>query len=91
MAEIYPWKDDVMTGFEKISEFFSFVLRERSQLYGSLIHLMILTGSYKVELPPTPEKFVEYGRKYYVMFSQGDDGKFYMEVHKRENEEKILD
>lgn len=86
------WQDDVTKGAEFIKGYVDFILKERSQLYGTIVHLMIEFGTNKMEMPPRSDMMI-YGSDYYILFSKHDDGKYYVELKEqidRENNE-ILD
>jgi hypothetical protein len=66
------WEDDVMRGADWAKKFIDFMLAERSQLYGTLIHMFIANGLEELMLP---ERAVlkEYGEKYYLLYHKDGD------------------
>lgn len=69
------WEDDVMKGAEFVKKFMTFMLKERSQLYGVIEYLMKDMDITEVYLPPM-EEFKEIGNKYYVLFEDDENGNF---------------
>lgn len=85
------WDDDVLKGVRYVHNLMDFILRERGQLYGAMIHLMKLLEKDKVEFPPI-ETFQGYGRDYYLISKDDEeDGKFYMYLKEQEKNDPILD
>jgi hypothetical protein len=68
------WEDDVLRGFDWISKFSEFVKKERGQLYGTIIYLMISNNLEEIELPNI-DTFLKYQSDYYIQFVE-EDGKF---------------
>lgn len=66
------WEDDVTKGAENVKGYLDYVLKERAQLYGTIIFLMIRSGLTEVELP-APETFRRYGYDYYIMYERATD------------------
>lgn len=80
------WNDSINRGFEYIEKFLPILSKERSQLYGTIILLMLQNGIKAVELPPISE-FQELGEKYYVLYHERD-GKFYATLKEQESTEE---
>jgi hypothetical protein len=63
------WEDDTMKGADYVKNFVGHLMKERAQLYGTIIHLM-LTNKLDVMEFPEIETFKQYGKDYYVVFEQ---------------------
>lgn len=70
------WNDDIMAGAENVKHYLDFVLRERSQLYGTIIFLMVSNKLTETELPPV-ETFSTYGDSFYVVFEKAENQNLY--------------
>lgn len=66
------WQDEVTEGAKNVKHYLDYVLRERAQLYGTVIFLMISNGLTEVELP-SPETFKRYGYDYYIQYEKATD------------------
>lgn len=75
------WNDDVMKGIAYTHNLLDFILSERSQLYGTLVHFMVQFEVNNIEFP-TPEDLAFYGKNYYIHFDT-DDNK--IKLMKQEN------
>jgi hypothetical protein len=85
------WSDSIMEGVNNTVRLLSFMLKERSQLYGTLIHLMLQFEKREIIMPPI-EVFNGYGKKYYVNFDAQEDGTLKVYLKLREDyEAPILD
>lgn len=67
MSKIPSWNDSMIDGARDVVAYLEKLLSERSQLYGMLIHIMLLTGKTEYNVPD-PSWFKELGGKYYVAF-----------------------
>lgn len=70
------WNDDVMIGAENVKNYLDFVLKERSQLYGTIIFLMISNNIQESELPSV-ETFRTYAENYYIIFEKAEGENLY--------------
>ena len=76
------WSDNVIEGVSETVSLLNFMLRERGQLYATVIYLMELLG--KTELPmPTIQSMIEYSKSFYVAYDERD-GQFLVSIHPRE-------
>lgn len=66
------WNDDVMRSIGYAHGLLNFLNAERGQLYGTIIHLMILLGANSIEFP-THEELEIYGNEYYIKFNTEDN------------------
>lgn len=64
---IKAWEDDVLKGFKYIKGFNEFLEKERAQLYGTIIYLMISNNLDEIELP-TIDTFIKYHEDYYIQY-----------------------
>lgn len=77
-----PWVDDVMLGVANSHRLLDFMIRERNQLYGTIIYLMELLEKNRV-IMPTIESLKEYHSTFYVLFDQeGQD--FFVNIKPRD-------
>jgi hypothetical protein len=81
-SEQENWSDNVIQGVTNTVSLLNFMLRERGQLYATIIYLMEVLG--KNQLPmPTLQSVIEYSKSFYVSFDQVD-GEFVVAIHPRE-------
>lgn len=85
MSDI-PWKDDVMVMAENIQKSVAFMMRERFQLYGTIIYLMISNGLQEIIMPKF-ETMNSYGKDFYILFGENERGEFTMKLMQRPEEE----
>lgn len=83
------WKDNVMSGVEYVGTLLDFMMKERSQLYGTIIYLMILNKLTKAELPPF-EVMKRYGTDYYIMYEGNESGGVDIKLMEQEHDEETL-
>jgi len=84
------WKDKVIDGVKWVHNFMDFVVAERSQIYGTLIHLFLLLQTESIILPDR-ETLIEYGEKYYVLFAPNEEGIWEASIKERESNESKND
>lgn len=79
------WDDDVKRGVAYSTKLLDFMLKERGQLYGTIIHLLKLMEEDYVMLP-TIEEFKEYGEKFYILYETNEEGEFRVSLKDREDD-----
>lgn len=84
------WDDVVLSGAQNIKNYLDFILKERSQLYGTIIYLMISNDITESELP-SEETFRRYGDDYYVLFEKAEGENLFRVrlVEREENETEV--
>lgn len=70
------WEDDTMRGAEYVKKYTDHIMKERSQLYGVIIHLMLTHEMDTMEFPDI-EVFNQYGKDYYILFEKVEDTENY--------------
>lgn len=88
MSELKDWSDDVLQGVHNTVNLLNFMLRERSQLYGTIIYLMQLLETEKVIMPPAPAR-LEYQNSFFVLFDKDPEtDEFFVYLKPRETVEE---
>ncbi len=77
------WEDDIMKGVKWTKNFLDFLLNERSQLYGTIILLMLSRGLESCTLPPIDE-FRELGNKYFAVFEEDENKNYRVTLKEQE-------
>ncbi len=80
------WMDNVIEGVTQTVDLLSFMLRERSQLYGTIVHLMIQFETRELDLPEM-DIFKSYGERYFVEFLPTEEGGFKVSLKMRNQDE----
>lgn len=80
------WNDDVLRGFNNTIDLFNIVIRERAQLYGSLIAVMNKSNITEVEIPF--EEYKQIGLTQYVLFEPTETG---LKVTIKEQEKETVE
>lgn len=78
------WSDDVTRGIDYTHNLLDFMRNERSQLYGSLVYVMLKSDLPSCEI--TAEELREIGKTKYILFSPNEEEqKIKIEVLDRED------
>lgn len=86
MAEgsVQPMMDGVLNGVQKTVDLLNYMVKERSQTYGTIIYLMEVLEKNSIVMPPVAA-MREYHDSFYVQYIE-EDGDFFLKIMSKEEE-----